>query len=240
MHKSPVYILLILLLVSLTGCQHDTRNPYDLDIITRIGDYKSVIREDSMKMLVNIDEYIPGIILDIRYATDNNFTGEVIYKEPKAYARIPVARALLRIQEELKENGLGLKVFDAYRPYAATLRFYEVYPDTMFVAAPWKGSRHNRGCAVDVTLVDLDTGNEIPMPTPFDDFSEKAGVNYTDLPDEILMNRETLIGIMTKYGFSVYPHEWWHFDYTGWENFKLMDISFDELDKIDYKLVFFR
>ncbi len=115
--------------------------------------------------------------LDIRYASNNNFTGEVIYNQPKAFVRLPVAKALQEVQSELNSMGLGLKIFDAYRPYAATLRFYEVYPDTMFVAAPWHGSRHNRGCAVDVSLVDLESGNELQMPSAFDDFSEKAMAN---------------------------------------------------------------
>jgi D-alanyl-D-alanine dipeptidase len=135
------------------------------------------------------------------------------------------------IQAQLNEKGFGLKVFDAYRPYAATVKLYEAYPDTNFVAAPWNGSRHNRGCAVDVTLVDLESGKQLPMPTPFDDFTEKASVSYKQLPDSILSNRQILIDVMTKNGFSTYEHEWWHYDYKGWKNYNLLDLSFEDIGK---------
>jgi D-alanyl-D-alanine dipeptidase len=119
--------------------------------------------------------------------------------------------------------------YHAYRPYAATLEFYKVYPDTNFVAAPWRGSMHNRGCAVDVTLVDLKTKEELEMPTAFDDFTVKAGQFCMDLPSQAIRNRKLLRDIMIKYGFLQYNPEWWHFNFKGWENFELMDISFEEL-----------
>lgn len=182
--------------------------------------------------MVDLSLFVKGITLDVRYATTNNFTGEQIYEAPLAFVRQPVAEALKNVSEELALYGLGIKVFDAYRPYSATLKFYEVMKgDTNFVAAPWKGSRHNRGCAVDVTLIDINTGVELPMPTAFDDFTEKAAVDYPDLPDELLKNRKLLIDIMTKYGFETYAWEWWHYDFSGWENFDLMDISFESLHK---------
>lgn len=216
----------------LVGCRTTDKDNYGLEVIDDVEVYHKMIKSDSNKRLVDLEQYIPGIILDIRYATDNNFTGEVIYEEAKAYVRLPVAKVIKQIQEQLNDMGLGLKVFDAYRPYAATLRFYEVYPDTMFVAAPWKGSRHNRGCAVDVGLVDLKTGNELPMPTAFDDFTEKAHAGYSDLADTLISNRTILINIMEKNGFSVYPYEWWHYDFTGWENYELMDIALNEINSI--------
>lgn len=216
----------------LVGCRTTDKDNYGLEVIYDVEVYHKMIKSDSNKRLVDLEQYIPGIILDIRYATDNNFTGEVIYEEAKAYVRLPVAKVIKQIQEQLNDMGLGLKVFDAYRPYAATLRFYEVYPDTMFVAAPWKGSRHNRGCAVDVGLVDLKTGNELPMPTAFDDFTEKAHAGYSDLADTLISNRTILINIMEKNGFSVYPYEWWHYDFTGWENYELMDIALNEINSI--------
>jgi D-alanyl-D-alanine dipeptidase len=153
----------------------------------------------------------------------------VIYKSPKAYLRRPVAEALFKIEKELNSKGLGLKVYDAYRPYSATLKFYEVFPDTSFVASPRKGSRHNRGCAVDVTIIDLKTGKELEMPTSFDDFTEKASQSYMKLPENAIKNRKLLSEIMTKYGFVKYEPEWWHYDFKGWENFGLMDIPFEEL-----------
>ena len=140
-----------------------------------VEDYQEIAARDSQMLIVDLEEVIGNIYLDIRYATANNFTGEVIYTAPKAYARKPVAEALQRVQDSLAYYRIGLKIYDAYRPYAASLRFFEVYPDTNFVADPRHGSRHNRGCAVDLTLVELGSGREIPMPSEFDDL-EKAEI----------------------------------------------------------------
>jgi len=111
------------------------------------------------------------------------------------------------VQKELEKQGIGIKIFDAYRPYSATLLFYEIQKDTIYVAAPWKGSRHNRGCSVDLTLVDLKTGKELKMPTSFDSFSEESWPSYNNLPRKVIGNRQTLINVMSKYGFTVYPEE---------------------------------
>ncbi|MCF8234115.1 MAG: M15 family metallopeptidase [Bacteroidales bacterium] len=228
--------LILLSLLAFTACgpatektEKDSKNPYDLEIVNDYQTYLEIVERDSNKKFVDLEEYLPDAVLDIRYATDNNFTGEVIYTEAKAFARLPVAKSLQKVQSDLKEQGLTLKIFDAYRPYAATMRFYEVYPDTMYVAAPWHGSRHNRGCAVDVSLVDRETGEEIPMPTPFDAFTEAAHPTYDDLAEEVIQNRQILIDVMNQHGFTVYPYEWWHYDYQGWEDYKLMDVSFGEL-----------
>ena len=109
--------------------------------------------------------------------------------------------------------------------------FYEIVQDSIAVAAPWHGSRHNRGCAVDLTLIDLETGVELSMPTPFDVVNDYSHVGCTDLSQEVIRNRDMLINIIKKYGFTVYPYEWWHFDFNGWESFELMDISFEDLNK---------
>ena len=230
------FVFILFSFLSLAACNvgkqektAEKRNPYDLEIINDFEVYDSIVSLEPQKKLVDLEETVDNIVLDIRYASKNNFTGEVIYKIPKAFARKPVAVALQNVQKDLSSHGLGLKVFDAYRPYAATLKFYEVFPDTMYVAAPWHGSRHNRGCAVDITLLDLNTGEELNMPTPFDDFSDKAHPDYMELPEDVIKNRQMLIEIMKKHGFTVYPYEWWHYDFHGWENYKLMDISFEEL-----------
>lgn len=212
--------------------QSSETNKYGLDVVADMQRYQKLVEKNPDKRFVDLEEEAQGIVFDIRYATANNFTGQIIYDTPRAFVRKPVAEALKEIQKELKEKGLGLKVFDAYRPYAATVKFYEVYPDTNFVAAPWHGSRHNRGCAVDVTLVDLHTGKQLPMPTPFDDFSEKAAPAYMQLPDTVIKNRQLLIDVMTRHGFSTYPYEWWHFDFKGWENYELTDLPFEALDRI--------
>ena len=221
---------LILLAISLQAVsQTEKRNPHQLNIVSSVADHKKQTVANNQFEMIDLQQLIPGLKLDIRYATKNNFTEEVIYSAPKAFLRKPVAEALKKVQDSLAFHHLGLKVFDAYRPYAATLRFHEVYPDTNFVANPQKGSRHNRGCAVDVTLVSLFTGNELKMPTEFDDFSEKANSNYTRLSDEVIHNRKFLFDIMSHFGFKHLSTEWWHFDYTGWEKFPLMDLTFDEL-----------
>ncbi len=200
-------------------------------IIRDTAIYNAQVIKSVSNQLVEIIYYVPGVKLDIRYATTNNFTGEIIYNSPKAFVRQPVAKALHIIQESLNKQGLGLVIFDAYRPYSATVKFYEIYKDTNYVASPWTGSRHNRGAAVDVSLIDLETGDELQMPTGFDDFSEAAHPDYNNLPKNVLKNREILINEMQNHGFRVYPSEWWHFDFIGWEAYDLMDLSFEDLKK---------
>lgn len=221
-----------LVILSLLSWQQQPKkeNPYGLEIVSDLAVYHHLVEKDPANELVDIEKIIKGIVLDIRYATINNFTHKVIYPSPKAFVRKPVAEALVKIQHELNEKGLGLKIFDAYRPYSVTLKFYEAFPDTNFVASPRFGSRHNRGCAVDLTIIDLKTKKELEMPTFFDDFTEKANHSYINLPKNALKNRQLLKEMMTKYGFVVYESEWWHYDFGGWRNFKLMDIAFEELN----------
>ncbi|OGU72242.1 MAG: D-alanyl-D-alanine dipeptidase [Ignavibacteria bacterium RBG_16_34_14] len=222
-------ILLILLLFITSNAQQINLNEYGLYVVDNAETYLAIAGKDSNKLLVDIEKYIPNIMLDIRYATDNNFVGEPVYNIPKAFTRLPVAKALRKIQYELMKENLGLKIYDAYRPYSVTVKFFKKVKDTNFVASPKKGSRHNRGCAVDITVIDLKTGKEIEMPTPYDDFTEKASQNFNDLPKNVINNREKLKRIMTENGFKVFATEWWHFDFKGWENYELMDISFEEL-----------
>jgi D-alanyl-D-alanine dipeptidase len=198
-------------------------------------DYERQVAENRDMQMKDLAKETPDLVMDIRYATTNNFTGEVIYASSRAFVRKPVASAIRKIQDSLKPYGLGLKIYDAYRPYSATLRFFKVYPDTNFVANPRYGSRHNRGCAVDLTLVDRVTGKELPMPTPFDDFSPQAHSAYSDLPDLVMANRKFLFDMMACFGFKPISTEWWHFDFTGWEKYPLMDLSFEELDKVARK-----
>jgi zinc D-Ala-D-Ala dipeptidase len=220
-----------LIFIFFVSCKPETTRSYEheLGVISNPRMYHKIIEDTPEKKLVDLETFIPGITLDIRYAGRNNFTGSKIYKKAKAYLRLPAAKALKNIEESLNKQGLGLKVFDAYRPYSATLKFYEVFPDTNFVAAPWHGSRHNRGCAVDVTLISLETGEELPMPTHFDDFSEKAGHTFMDLPDTVLKNRKLLAETMTNNGFSMYPYEWWHYDFNQWKLYELLNLPFEEL-----------
>jgi len=205
------------------------QNKYGLKATTYEG-YKESLKANPEKELVNLEQFIPGIILDIRYATTNNFTGEVIYNLPRAYSRKSVATSLKKAQEEFKKQGVGIKIFDAYRPYKATVKFYEVYHDTTYVASPYRGSRHNRGCAIDMTIVDLKTGKEITMPTEFDSFKKEAWPTTPVKDPQIKKNRDLIISVMERNGFKVNSSEWWHFDFVGWQKYEVMDIDFEELE----------
>ncbi len=204
-------------------------NPYQLNLTASVEDYQNELNLHPDNELVNLIEVLPELVLDIRYATHNNFTHDIVYELPMAFLRRPVAEALAEVQKELKVHGLGLKIFDAYRPYKATLAFWNLVGDTKFVASPMKGSRHNRGAAVDLTLIVLATGSELIMPTAYDDFTEKASPACSSVSEPARANRDFLIRIMKRHGFSVFPTEWWHFDYKHWERFGLMDLSFTQL-----------
>ena len=173
---------------------------------------------------VELTKLIPGLVLDIRYATTNNFTGQKVYPDARCFLRRATAGKLKRVQKELASQGLGLKIFDGFRPLAVQRRFWEIMPDERYVANPAKGSRHNRGAAVDLTLIRLSDGRELPMPTPFDDFSERAGRDYPDLPAEVIRNRDLLRRVMEKHGFIALPTEWWHFDDVDWRNYPIADL----------------
>lgn len=171
----------------------------------------------------------PSIRVELRYATTNNFTGKVLYPaEARCYLRTAVAEALAKVATALQAEGLGLKVFDCYRPQRVQFQLWELVHDERYVASPHKGSRHNRGAAVDLTLVDQD-GRELPMPTPFDDFTEKAHRSYQDLPAEAKRNRARLEQAMTRAGFVGLPTEWWHFDAADWQRHPLADLPFAAL-----------
>lgn len=219
-----------LFLFLLESCSQKVKSyEHELGVISNPRMYHQLAADFPDKKLVDLEKFIPGITLDIKYAKKSNFTGQRIYPSAKAFLRFPAAVALKKVQDELVQQGLGLKVFDAYRPYSATVKFYKLYPDSNFVAPPWKGSRHNRGCAVDVTLIDLASGEELEMPTPFDDFTEKASHHYNALPSRVIQNRQLLKEVMTSNGFVFYEYEWWHYDFAEWKKFGLLNISFDDL-----------
>lgn len=178
--------------------------------------------------LVNIAQINPAIKLDIRYATTNNFTKKTIYTAPKCYLCKDIAMRIDAVQKELETVGLGLLIFDGYRPVAATQIFWDLIGDERYVANPIKGSRHNRGCTVDCTLVDS-KGKLLDMGTEFDDFTEKAHVVCTDFSQEILSNRKLLQDIMHKHGFQVLDTEWWHFDVVNWKDYPIIDTNFELL-----------
>jgi len=223
-------VLIFLTTFCLNSCaQNKAQNPYGLKIVSTNMDYKESVKTNANNELIEIKKVIPSIVLDIRYATKNNFMNQVMYKQARAFARKPVVQQLKEIQLELAKKGYGLKIFDAYRPYAITIAFYEKANDKNFVANPAKGSKHNRGCAVDLTIIDLKTGKDVPMPTPYDSFEAAAAPHFNDLPAAIIKNRDFLISTMQAHGFKVIYNEWWHFDFNGWQEYDLMDIPFQRL-----------
>ena len=221
--------LILIFLTTMTTFGSYAQNKYGLTATTMDG-YLASVKSNPAKELINLEKFVPGLALDIRYATTNNFTGEKIYNMARAYARKPVAEALKKIQADLGRQGLGIKIFDAYRPYKATVKFYEVYHDTTYVASPYRGSRHNRGCALDLTVIDLKTGKELPMPTGFDSFQKAAWPTTPVADPQIRKNRALLINAMEKHGFKVNGSEWWHFDFIGWKNYEVLDIDYEELE----------
>src|SRR5580765_8537814 len=173
-------------------------------------------READLIELTKLDKTIK---LDIRYATANNFVGRAVYPEARAFLQRPAAEALVRVHKLLKKDGLGVVIFDGYRPWTITKLFWEVVREDQrkYVADPAKGSKHNRGCAVDMSIYDLKTGKEIPMPSGFDEFTERASPDYKGGTDEERANRDKLRRLMEAEGFTVNANEWWHFDYKNWQ-----------------------
>lgn len=227
--KKLFFALLLGSSLTTTWAQQQPENKYGLNVIADFNLYKKQIATNKDLTLVEIKKEIPSVVLEVRYATTNNFMQEVMYKQARAFARKPVVAQLKLIQAELKKHGYGLKIYDGYRPYDVTLAFYEKATNKKFVANPAKGSKHNRGCAIDLSIIDLKTGKDVPMPTPYDSFEDAAAANYSNLPAHIIKNRDFLIEVMEKHGFKVLAHEWWHFDFVGWEKYDLMDIPFEKL-----------
>ncbi|UKT63498.1 M15 family metallopeptidase [Pedobacter mucosus] len=222
--------LIFILIISIAGfSQVKPLSVKKLVVVNSYSQYLASIKKNPNNELIEIKKVIPSIKLDIRYATKNNFMKQVMYKQARALARKPVVESLKKIQAELKKKSLGLMIFDGYRPYATTVAFYKKASDKNFVANPAKGSKHNRGCAVDLTIINLKTGKEISMPTPYDSFSAAAAAKYEKVSPEIKKNRDFLIATMAKYQLNVLENEWWHYDFSGWQNYDLMDIPFEKI-----------
>ncbi|NDD91120.1 D-alanyl-D-alanine dipeptidase [bacterium] len=169
--------------------------------------------------------------LDIRYARADNFVGRAVYSEPRAFLQKVAAEALVRVHRKLAKDGLGLLIFDGYRPWSVTKVFWDLTPveNRRFVANPETGSRHNRGCAVDLSMFDLSTGRPVDMPTDFDEFTERAAAHYSGATESQRRNRDHLIQSMSAEGFTVYSYEWWHFDHPDWKSYPVLDLRFDEI-----------
>lgn len=184
-----------------------------------------------MLELIKLDDTIK---LDIRYARSDNFVGRPVYTEARAFLQKYAAKALVRVHRKLKERNLGLVIFDGYRPWTITKLFWEVVSEAerKYVANPKTGSIHNRGCAVDLSIFDLETSEHLPMPSGYDEFTERASPDYTGGTEEETQNRDLLRSLMESEDFIVNPNEWWHFDYKDWEDYEIYDVPFSEIGKV--------
>jgi zinc D-Ala-D-Ala dipeptidase len=181
--------------------------------------------------LVDLAKLDPAIRLDIRYATRDNFLSTPVYSSARAFLQRPTAEALLRAHRALMKEGYGLLIFDAYRPWYVTKIFWDATPADKheFVADPSKGSRHNRGCAVDLTLYDLKTGKEVEMTGVYDEMSERSYPTYKGGTTEQRARRDLVRRVMEKEGFQVFETEWWHFDYRDWKHYAIQNTPFEEI-----------
>jgi D-alanyl-D-alanine dipeptidase len=191
----------------------------------------SVLAMNRPSDLVEVTSVNPNIVISLPYATEDNFCKQVLYPVERCFLRRSVVERLDRVQKELEKDGYGLKIWDGYRPRSVQYKMWSIKPNSNYVANPKRGSRHNRGAAVDLTLIDFETGKEVKMPTKYDVFSLRAHAYYNNLPKEILDNRKRLQNVMTKHGFQIMKSEWWHFDASGWTQFPLMNTGLDELAK---------
>jgi CubicO group peptidase (beta-lactamase class C family)/D-alanyl-D-alanine dipeptidase len=182
--------------------------------------------------LVELNSLAPNLMLDIRYATNNNFMGETFYQQPRAFMQRDAAEALANVQKSMNKLGYSLLIHDAYRPWYVTKMFWEATPDDMklFVANPQNGSRHNRGCAVDLSLADLKTGTPIDMGAGYDEFSTRSFPDYPVASGTQRWHRELLRDAMESAGFTIYEFEWWHFDYGEWTHYPILNISFENIE----------
>jgi len=187
-------------------------------------------RKPDLVELIKLDRTIN---LDIRYATSNNFLGRPVYKEARAFLQRPAAEALVRANKALRKKGYGLMIHDGYRPWSVTKIFWDATPADKkeFVADPSQGSRHNRGCAVDLSLFDLKTRKVAVMPSGYDEMTERSHINYTGGTAEATRLRDMLRFAMEAEGFAVYEPEWWHYDYKDWKEYPILNVSFSEIPK---------
>lgn len=209
------------------------KNQYGLEIIASKGLYNAVVKDDSSLSLLSLTYCIPNIKLDLRYASKNNFMGHCMY--PKfteiTFLRMPAAYALKQAEAELEQKNMHFKVFDAYRPYSVTEKFWKEVHDERYVANPAKGSGHNKGLAVDLTIIDS-TGKELDMGTGFDNFTDSAHHSFNNLPINVLQNRQFLKSLMVKYGFKPLDTEWWHYSFNLYGLTPLYNLSFKQLKKL--------
>ena len=235
--KTWLAILLVVTAGAITGCA--TGN------VARLPTYKlEALRAEALRALppeetgdfrasdlVEVTALDPTILLDVRYATRNNFLRWPVYSEARVFLQRPAAEAVVRAQRALQPQGYGLLIFDGYRPWYVTRIFWDAVPPEQrdFVANPDQGSKHNRGCAVDLTLYVLATGREVEMPSGYDDFSERAHPDYGGGPAAQREARDLLRRTMEAQGFTVDDIEWWHYDCRDWQQYRIENVAFKDV-----------
>jgi zinc D-Ala-D-Ala dipeptidase len=238
----PRRLALILVLASITLSAQDTQKNFKVRPLRPIPQLRAEalkahppaesgdFRKSDLVELIKLD---PGIKLDIHYASRNNFLGTPVYSQARAFLQRPAAEAVARANRQFQAQGYGLLIFDGYRPWYITKIFWEASPpeDHEYVADPSQGSRHNRGCAVDLTLYDLKSGRPLDMPSGYDDFTVRAHPDYTGGTERQRANRDLLRRGMEAGGFSVYATEWWHFDYKDWRLYPILNVAFEDLNR---------
>ncbi len=183
--------------------------------------------------MIELKSMIPDIQYDLKYATKNNFTGKRMYPSAtnQTYLVKDAALALQKVAAALKSMNLGIWVWDAYRPYRATVKFWKLIHDERYVANPSKGSGHNRGIAIDMSIYQLSDGKLIEMPTGFDNFSDSAHHGFMQLAENKIQNRALLKSLMEKHGFRSFDSEWWHYSWPNDKNYEVLNLSFKQLEK---------
>lgn len=234
LHIAITAVLFFSLLVLPSCAQQLKTSSYGVRYIASEKSYKQTLTLDSNKKMVELKQLMPTLIFELHYATKDNFVKQSLYpvRTDFTFLRLPAAKALQKVQNELNEKGYGLKIFDAYRPYSVTVKFWELIKDERYVANPAKGSGHNRGLAIDLTIVDLKTGVELDMGTGFDNFTDTAHHTFTQLSTTVLQNRKLLKEVMLKHGFNLLETEWWHYYWPNDKSYEVLDLDFKKLKKL--------
>ena len=225
---------LFLILPVFLYAQTFKKSSYGTEVLQSTAAFRTITMADSNKRMIELKTLIPNIVYELRYATTNNFVKRAMYPVTTncTFLRSPAAMALRNVQTELNTQGLGLKIFDAYRPYSVTVKFWELIKDERYVANPAKGSGHNRGLAVDLTIIELSTGKELDMGTEFDNFTDTAHHTFTSLSPTVLNNRKLLKEVMLKHGFQLFETEWWHYYWPNNRNYEVLDLDFKKLKRV--------
>lgn len=199
--------------------------------------YLQSVKQNPAKQMVELQQVVNGVVYDLKYATRNNFMQRRMYPHGTSttFLRKHAALALAGVQQELNQKGYGIKIFDAYRPWSVSKSFWDLVQDERYVANPSRGSNHNRGMAIDLTIIELSTGRELDMGTGFDNFSDTAHHPFKNLPLQVLNNRELLKTVMQKHGFEPYTEEWWHYTFKNSISFEVLNVPFRKLAKFEFK-----